>query len=306
MKIFKKKAFWIPVIILLAFFLLSCGYTVKKNENAIVVHLGKIKTVVTTPGFHVHLPFVESVTKVYTGDILYDIPTSDVITSDKKSMIADDYVVWKVTNPSKYYQSLGAVRGRAEERIEAAVYNATKLTISSMKQDEIIAARGSTLTDMITKKSNSEMAQYGIEIEIGAVAVGEIVGPVGHASASMGDGISEEADGPSFCREGPFLGKAPFSDGPSVFIFAPDPPVPGAEAGRFIIIVGIREISASDVVHGMGCTVHVFRVLREHFYFIGGNTGISHVGIDGIEQGAASSSTHVSPGERRISGNDAG
>ena len=84
-------------------------------------------------------------------------------------MIADDYVVWKVTNPSKYYQSLGAVRGRAEERIEAAVYNATKLTISSMKQDEIIAARGSTLTDMITKKSNSEMAQYGIEIEIAEI-----------------------------------------------------------------------------------------------------------------------------------------
>ena len=77
-----------------------------------------------------HAPFIESESKVYTGDYLYDIPTSDVITSDKKSMIADDYLIWSVTDPLKYYQTLGAIRGRAEERIEAAVFNATKNIIS--------------------------------------------------------------------------------------------------------------------------------------------------------------------------------
>jgi len=84
-------------------------------------------------------------------------------------MIADNYVVWSVTNPTKYYQTLGARRGRAEERIEAAVYNATKNTISSMTQDEIIAARGTALTDMITKASNSDISQYGITIELAEI-----------------------------------------------------------------------------------------------------------------------------------------
>ena len=101
--------------------------------------------------------------------MLYDVPTSDVITADKKSMIADDYIVWYVTDPTKYYQTLGAVQGRAEERIEAAVYNATKNTISSMTQDEIIAARGDTLTNLITTASNKDISQYGIVIELAEI-----------------------------------------------------------------------------------------------------------------------------------------
>lgn len=147
----------------------STFYTVGVNQSALIIRLGKISGIQSNPGMHFHTPFIESVTKVYTGDILYDIPVSDVITSDKKSMIADNYVVWSVIDPTKYYQTLGAIRGRAEERIEAAVYNATKNTISSMTQDDIIAARGTMLTDLITKASNSDISQYGIIIEIAEI-----------------------------------------------------------------------------------------------------------------------------------------
>ena len=147
----------------------ASAYTVKPNEAAMIIRLGKIQSVVSETGMHFHTPFIESVTSVYTGDIMHDIPVSDVITSDKKSMIADNYVIWSVTDPTKYYQTLGAIRGRAEERIEAAVYNATKNTISSMAQDEIIAARGTTLTDMITKEANTDIKQYGIDIELAEI-----------------------------------------------------------------------------------------------------------------------------------------
>lgn len=147
----------------------STAYTVHPNESAIVIRLGRIQAIQSKTGLHFRVPFIDTVNTVYTGDILYDIPTSDVITSDKKSMIADDYVVWTITDPKKYYQTLGAIRGRAEERIEAAVYNATKNTISSMKQDDIIAARGNTLTNLITEASNSDITQYGIEIKIAEI-----------------------------------------------------------------------------------------------------------------------------------------
>ena len=158
------------VLAIAAFIIIgSSAYTVKTNEAAIIIRLGKIQSVVTQTGMHFHTPFIENVTTVYTGDILYDIPTSDVITSDKKSMIADNYVIWSVSDATKYYQTLGAIRGRAEERIEAAVYNATKNTISAMTQDEIIAARGSTLTDLITREANTDISQYGINIDIAEI-----------------------------------------------------------------------------------------------------------------------------------------
>ena len=144
-------------------------YTVKPMESAIIVRLGKAQSTVTETGLHAHAPFIESTVKIYMGDMLYDMPRSDVITADKKSMIADNYVIWSVTDPVKYYQTLGGVQGRAEERVEAAVYNATKNTISSMTQDEIIAARGMTLTNAITTASNSDISQYGIIIEIAEI-----------------------------------------------------------------------------------------------------------------------------------------
>jgi len=165
-----KRTFVIAILLLAGVIVFgAAAYTVKTNQAAIVIRLGRIKYIEQTPGLHFHVPFIENTQYVYIGDILYDIPTSDVITSDKKSMIADDYVIWSVTDAAKYYQTLGAVRGRAEERIEAAVYNATKNTISSMTQDEIIAARGSTLTDLITKAANSDIAQYGVSIEIAEI-----------------------------------------------------------------------------------------------------------------------------------------
>lgn len=165
----KKDIIILIIVVVLGILFMASTYTVHQNEAAIIIRLGKIRSVESNPGIHFHAPFVENTTMVYTGDILYDIPTSDVITSDKKSMIADDYVVWSITEPKKYYQTLGAIRGRAEERIEAAVYNATKNTISSMTQDEIIAARGNTLTNLITEASNSDITQYGITIEIAEI-----------------------------------------------------------------------------------------------------------------------------------------
>ena len=147
----------------------SSTYTVKPNETAIVVRLGKAQSSVNTAGLHFHAPFIESTTKIYTGDMLYDIPVSDVITADKKTMIADCYVIWSVTDSVKYYQTLGAIQGRGEERVEAAVFNAVKNTISSMTQDNIIASRGSMLTDEITTASNSDISQYGITIELAEI-----------------------------------------------------------------------------------------------------------------------------------------
>ena len=158
------------VAALIAFIVLgSTFYTLPQNQTAIVLNLGKVAKVENQAGIHTKTPFISSTVKVYTGDNMYDMPVSDVITSDKKSMIADDFVVWQVTDPVTYYRTLGATKARAEERIEAAVYNATKNTISSMKQEEIIAARGNTLTEIITKTSNSDISQYGIVIKTATI-----------------------------------------------------------------------------------------------------------------------------------------
>ena len=139
-------------------------YTVHQKEFVAVRQFGKIVKVESEPGLKMITPFVQTTQRINAATKLYDIPSSDVITRDKKSMITDTYVLWRVTDPIKYIQSLNAIDTRAQERIEAAVYNATKTAISSMTQDEVIESRGEVLTKLITDDANSDMGGYGVEI----------------------------------------------------------------------------------------------------------------------------------------------
>ena len=153
------------VIIIVGIFLFgSATYVVHQNEYVTVRRFGKIVSIVSEPGLHFKTPFIEDTQSISAKVVLYDIPASDVITKDKKSMITDTYVLWKVTDPLKYVQTLNALSARADERIEASVYNATKNAISSMTQDEVIEARGEVLTKLITDEANSDMNGYGIAI----------------------------------------------------------------------------------------------------------------------------------------------
>ena len=141
-----------------------CCYIIGPNEYAALFKFGKIVSVSDTPGIKFMMPGVNTVRKITKKLHLYDIPRSGVITKDKKSMIADNYVTWRVIDPVKYIQTLNAIEARARERIEAAVYNAVKNVISSMTQDEVIEARGGKLSTKIAEDSNSDIGMYGIAI----------------------------------------------------------------------------------------------------------------------------------------------
>lgn len=160
-----KKKLTIPaLVVVLLVLLLNSIYTVKENEYGIVRQFGLIHHIDDTPGLRVKIPFIQSVDKLSKAVIFYDIPQSDVITKDKKSMVVDSFVLWKITDPTAMIRTLNGVYGRAEERIEAATYNAIKNTISSMTQDELIASRGENLTNKISQEANNGVSSLGIEI----------------------------------------------------------------------------------------------------------------------------------------------
>ena len=118
----------------------------KQNQFKLIRQFGRVQRIVTQPGLSFRIPFVESVDTIPKELMLYDLPASDVITSDKKTMIVDSYVLWHVTDPLKFAQTLSCSVNNAEGRIDAIVYNAMKNTISNMKQDEVIRSRDGKMT----------------------------------------------------------------------------------------------------------------------------------------------------------------
>ena len=163
----KKKVAKYSLIIVgvLAFLCLMSSIVVTyKNEYKLVRVFGKVDRVITEEGIQFKIPFVEQVDTIPREILLYDLPASDVITSDKKTMVADTYVLWKIEDPLKFAQTLSASVTNAESRIDAAVFNSLKESIGSMTQSEVISARDGLLSDMIEKKIGDSMSQYGITI----------------------------------------------------------------------------------------------------------------------------------------------
>ena len=134
------------------------------NEYKLVRQFGKVKRVISSPGISLKIPFVETTATLPKETLLYDLSPSDVITKDKKTMISDSYVLWKIENPLKFAQTLNSSIESGESRINTAVYNATKNVISSMTQDEVITSRDGELSDAVMASIGDNMEQYGVDL----------------------------------------------------------------------------------------------------------------------------------------------
>lgn len=141
----KKIIFAIIAVIVLHVVCSELWYTTYENEYSVVKQFGKIVATNDTAGLRTKIPFAQTVSYVPKSRQIYDLPASEVITSDKKTMLVDAYVLWNVTDAKAYTQTLNASEYTAQGRIDVIVYNAIKTTISSMSQEDLIASRDSTM-----------------------------------------------------------------------------------------------------------------------------------------------------------------
>jgi membrane protease subunit HflC len=115
------------------------------NEYKVIKTMGKISRVTTEPGFSLRIPLIQSETTIPKDRQLYDIAPTEIYTSDKKKMEVDAYIIWRVTDPTKFTQTLNASEASAESKISAMVYGALKTTVSATTQEELIASRDAAL-----------------------------------------------------------------------------------------------------------------------------------------------------------------
>lgn len=160
-----KKAIIISVVVVLAVFLFGASAVItQKNEYNLIRQFGKVVRVIDKPGLSLKVPFIQSASALPKEILLYDLVPSDVITKEKKTMISDSYVLWKISDPLKFAQTLNSSMTNAESRINTAVYNATKSTIGRMTQDEVISGRDGELAQQVMASVGDNLEQYGIEL----------------------------------------------------------------------------------------------------------------------------------------------
>ena len=164
----KKKIILIVLAALLVIGIGNSMYTVRENEYACTVRFSQIIDTTGESGLHFKIPFVDTVKYFSKATMLYDIPPSEVLTSDKQNMTVDCYVLWKIEDPKKFYQTLGNTTV-AEQRLDALTYTALKNTMGTLAQADIInmndGAERNEIYDGITAQVNSQAATYGISVD---------------------------------------------------------------------------------------------------------------------------------------------
>ncbi|MCL2056601.1 MAG: protease modulator HflC [Oscillospiraceae bacterium] len=153
------------VAVLIAVLILAgqCIVLTRADEYMVIQQFGEIRQVTHEPGISFKLPFIQTSRSVTKRVKKYDIPVSDVITQDKRSMVVDSFILWKVTDPTKFIQSVNGVVAAAEMHIETISYNSMQNVISLLPQSEIISGRD-TLALRIMDNIGGSLDQFGIAL----------------------------------------------------------------------------------------------------------------------------------------------
>ena len=164
-----KKGIIIGVIVLLlAIVAFSSMYVVEENEFACTFRFSEIVDTTSTPGLHFKIPFVDTVEYFPQTTMFYDIPPSEVLTSDKQNMTVDCYILWSISDPQQFYRALGTT-SRAEERLNALTYNTLKTAMGTLAQADIInmndGAERNQIYEGISTTVDTQAKAYGITVE---------------------------------------------------------------------------------------------------------------------------------------------
>ena len=154
--------------VLLVIGLANSFYTVREDQYACVVRFSKIIETTAASGIHFRVPFLDSVKYFSKATQFYDIPPSEVLTSDKQNMTVDCYILWKIDDPLKFYQTLTTV-DKAEQRLDAITYNELKTVMGTLAQADIInmedGAERNAIYEGIASSVNELAQAYGITVE---------------------------------------------------------------------------------------------------------------------------------------------
>ena len=164
----KKKILIVCAALIVLMLLAGSLFTVRENEYACTVRFSKIVSTTSEAGLHFKVPFLDSVKYFPKDTQLYDIPPSEVLTSDKQNMTVDCYILWSISDPKEFYKTLGTTKN-AEERLDALTYNELKTVMGTLAQADIInmedGARRNDIYSNIASDVDRLARTYGIRVE---------------------------------------------------------------------------------------------------------------------------------------------
>ena len=151
----------LPILAVVGF---SSIFIVDETQQVVILQLGKPVKTITEPGLNVKLPFPLQEKITFDDRLLeYDSPPEEILSKDKKSLIVDNYVRWKIVDPLQFLKTVQAIP-TAKSRMDDIVYSELRRELGTHDMVEIITENREEIMDIVTRQSNTATLSYGISV----------------------------------------------------------------------------------------------------------------------------------------------
>ncbi|HMB72755.1 MAG TPA: protease modulator HflC [Gammaproteobacteria bacterium] len=159
-----RTSIFVIVIVAVALLVRASVFFVDEREHVIKLRFGEIVQESYEPGLHFKMPLANTVRKFEDRTMSFDMPEERFLTGEKKNLIVDYFVTWRITDPGQYYRSVQGDERRAFERLAAIIGEGIKAAISRRTVQEVVSAERSELMDEMLTEVRSRSPELGIAV----------------------------------------------------------------------------------------------------------------------------------------------
>ncbi|MFL2895446.1 MAG: protease modulator HflC [Candidatus Pelagibacter sp.] len=157
------KKFVLPIILVISFTAFFSIFIVKEVNQAIVLQFGDPKKIILKPGINFKLPFIQNVVYLDKRILNLDTPPEEVIASDQKRLIVDAFARFQITDPLKFYISVGNERV-ARSRLSTIINSRIRNVLGQQELQTLLSQDRTKQMALIQEGVNNEAENFGIKI----------------------------------------------------------------------------------------------------------------------------------------------
>ncbi|MBW8457523.1 MAG: protease modulator HflC [Thiobacillus sp.] len=161
----KHLGFILIALIALLVVLSASMFTVDQRQNALVFQLGEVVSVKTKPGLYFKLPLVQNVRYFDTRILTLDSADPErFITSEKKNVLVDSFIKWRVIDARQFYVSVGGDERRAEIRLNQTVNDGLRAEFGKRTINAVVSGSREEIMSIIRAKADQDARTIGVQV----------------------------------------------------------------------------------------------------------------------------------------------
>jgi modulator of FtsH protease HflC len=139
-------------------------FTVNQTEQVLLTQLGQPVRVITAPGLHMKIPFVQTAIPFDRRLLDYDTPPEEAILGDQRRLIVDAFARFRITDPLKYYQTVGPTEQGIRARFDSILSSAMRSVLGNEQLLDVLSSQRTRIMGAIQQQVNREMKDFGVTV----------------------------------------------------------------------------------------------------------------------------------------------